>query len=59
MAGKIKVIWYKSWIGYNRKQRETVKGMGFKKLNQVVELADTPANRGMVTKVAHLVKIVD
>jgi large subunit ribosomal protein L30 len=58
MAGKIKVTWYKSWIGYNRKQRESVRGLGLKKLNDVVELDDTPAIRGMVKKISHLVKIV-
>jgi large subunit ribosomal protein L30 len=58
MAGKIKVKWYKSWIGYNRRQRESVRGLGLRRLNDVVELDDTPAIRGMVRKIAHLVKIV-
>jgi len=59
MAGKIKVKWYKSWIGYSSRQRETVKGLGLKWVNQVVELDDTPANRGAVKKINHLVKIVE
>ena len=58
MPGKIKVMWYKSWIGYNRKQRASVRGLGLRKLNDVVELDDTPAIRGMVKKINHLVKIV-
>ena len=58
MAGKIKVVLYKSWIGYNRKQRESVRGLGLRRLNDVVELDDTPAIRGMVKKINHLVKII-
>ena len=58
MAGKIKVKWYKSWIGYNKKQRGSIRGLGLRRLNDVVELDDTPAIRGMVVKIAHLVKIV-
>jgi len=58
MAGRIKVKWYKSWIGYNRKQRESVRGLGLRRLNDVVELDDTPAIRGMVKKINHLVKII-
>ncbi|MBI5527196.1 MAG: 50S ribosomal protein L30 [Deltaproteobacteria bacterium] len=59
MAGTIKVKWYKSWIGYNRKQRASVRGLGLRKLNDIVELKDTPAVRGMVKKISHLVRIVD
>ena len=39
--------------------RDTVLGLGLKRMNQVRELEDTPAVRGMVTKVAYLVKVVD
>ena len=59
MPATIKVKWYKSWIGYNRRQRESVRGLGLRKLNDVVELKDTPEIRGMVKKINHLVRIVD
>ena len=39
--------------------RDTVLGLGLKRMNQVRELEDTPAGRGMITKVAYLVKVVD
>ena len=39
--------------------RATVLGLGLKRMNQVRELEDTPAVRGMITKVAYLVKVVD
>lgn len=58
MPAKIKVKWYKSAIGYNQKQRESVRGLGLRRLNDVVELNDTPAIRGMVKKINHLVKII-
>jgi large subunit ribosomal protein L30 len=47
----------KSGIGYSRDQKATLKGLGFRRLNQVVELEDTPSVRGMVNKVCHLVRI--
>jgi len=48
-----------SVIGCPEKQRETVRGLGLRRLNQVVERVDTPAVRGMVNKIPHLVAIVD
>ena len=39
--------------------RDTVLGLGLKRINQVRELEDTPAVRGMITKVAYLVKVQD
>lgn len=39
--------------------RDTVLGLGLKRMNQVREMEDTPAVRGMITKVAYLVKVVD
>ena len=39
--------------------RDTVLGLGLKRMNQVRELEDTPAVRGMITKVPYLVKVVD
>lgn len=49
----------KSPIGYNKKQKAVLIGMGLKKMNQVVTLIDNPCTLGMVKKVNHLVKIVD
>ena len=53
--GRIRVRWVKSQIGYGRRQRATLRGLGFRHLNQAVELEDTPAIRGMINKVIHLV----
>lgn len=54
---KIKVTQIKSVIGTKQDHRATVKGLGLRRLNHTVELVDTPAVRGMVTKVAYLVKV--
>jgi len=62
MAKKIKTLkikYVRSAIGRPKKQKQTVLGLGLKKLNQVVERPDSPATRGMVRKVSHLVEIVD
>ncbi|MFQ5586839.1 MAG: 50S ribosomal protein L30, partial [Thermodesulfobacteriota bacterium] len=51
----IKVRLVKSGIGYDRTQKATLRGLGLTRMNRVVELRDTPAIRGMVRKVQHLV----
>ena len=56
-AGRITVRWKKSQIGYDRRQRATIRGLGFKRLGQTVEVEDTPAIRGMIRKVRHLVVV--
>ena len=58
MADKktVKVTLVKSPIGTNEKQRAPLLGLGLKKLHQTRELEDTPAVRGMITKVAFLVR---
>ena len=58
-AGKMTVQYYRSAIGFNEKQKLIVKGLGFNKLNTTRELVDTPAIRGMIAKVPHLVRIVE
>jgi len=58
-AGKIKVQYFRSAIGFSVSQKLTIKGLGFGKLNSTRELADTPALRGMIAKVPHLVRIVE
>ena len=56
-AKRLKVTLVKSTIGFNRTQAETVTGLGLRRLNHTVELADTPETRGMVHKVRHLVTV--
>jgi large subunit ribosomal protein L30 len=56
-AKRLKVTLVKSTIGFNRTQGETVTGLGLRRLNHTVELADTPETRGMVHKVRHLVTV--
>jgi large subunit ribosomal protein L30 len=53
---KIKVTLVKSVIGTKQDHRATVRGLGLRKLNSSAELIDTPAVRGMIHKVAYLVK---
>ena len=55
--GRVKVRWVRSAIGFNRKQRARLVGLGFKRLNQTVELEDSPSVRGMIDKVIHLVVV--
>lgn len=52
---KIRVKWIKSAIGFPSRQKKTIKALGFKKLQSVVEHEDTPQVRGMIEKVRHLV----
>jgi large subunit ribosomal protein L30 len=57
-AGIIHLKYVRSVICAPVKQKLVVKGLGFTRLNQVIERPDTPAIRGMVKKVPHLVEIV-
>ena len=57
--GKIKVKQIKSLAGLKDIHRKSVKGLGLRKINHVVEVLDSPENRGMINKVNHVVKIVD
>jgi large subunit ribosomal protein L30 len=54
---KIKVTLLKSVNGIKRTHLATVRGLGLKRINHAVELADTPAVRGMINKVNYLVRI--
>ncbi len=54
---KLKIKLVKSVIGYPQKQREVVKGLGLRRLHHEVIRPDTPAIRGMIEKVKHLVEI--
>ena len=53
---KIKVTLVKSVIGTKQSHRDTVRGLGLRRLNHSVELADTPEVRGMINKVSYLLK---
>jgi large subunit ribosomal protein L30 len=57
-TGTVKLKWVRSFIGCPRGMRATVRGLGFRRMQQVVEREDTPAVRGMVDKVRHLVIVV-
>lgn len=59
MAKKLKITLRKSPIGFNRNQGKVVEGMGLRRIGHTVELPDTPATRGMVHKVRHLVEVHD
>ena len=55
----IKVKQIKSRIGANKEQKSTLACLGLHKISQVVEVEDTPSNRGMIRKVHHLVSVVE
>jgi large subunit ribosomal protein L30 len=55
----VRLQWVRSAIATPVKHKLVVKGLGFTRLNQVIEREDTPSIRGMVAKVPHLVKFVD
>ena len=54
---KIKVTLLKSTAGCDADHRATVRGLGLRKIRQTVELVDTPSVRGMIEKVAYLVRV--
>ena len=58
-GGKITIQYYRSMIGYSKKQKEIVKALGITKLNQKITLQDSAGSRGIVNKVPHLLRIVD
>ena len=57
MADTIKVTLVKSPIGAIPKHRRTVEALGLKKLHHSVEMEDSPATRGAIAKVSHLLKV--
>jgi len=56
-VAKLVITWIKSGIGYAQTQRKTLKGLGFKRLNDSITQDDSPSVRGMINKVKHLVKV--
>jgi large subunit ribosomal protein L30 len=59
MSGTMRVQLVKSGIGHPQRYKDTLRGLGLTKMNKVVTLNDTPAVRGMVNKVIHLVKVLE
>ena len=58
-GNNIKIQYYRSVIGFSKKQKAVIKSLGLTKLNQTVTRPDTPSMRGIVAKVPHLLRIVD
>ena len=58
-SGTVEIKYYRSMIGYAKKQKEIVKSLGITKLNQTVTRPDSAATRGIVAKVPHLLRIVN
>lgn len=54
---RIRVRQVKSAIGYDQRQRATLRGLGLRRMQHQVEVEDTPAVRGMIRKVNHLVTV--
>lgn len=53
----LRITLVKSPIGYTKRQKDTVRSLGLRKMNQTVEFEDTPVIRGMVAKVSHLIEV--
>jgi large subunit ribosomal protein L30 len=56
-AGALKVTWVRSTIGHKAGARGTIRALGLHRLNQTVEVADTPVTRGMLRRVAFLLDV--
>jgi large subunit ribosomal protein L30 len=56
-ARRVRVTLVKSTIGFGKKQAAVVQGMGLRRIRDTVELVDTPATRGMIQKVRHMVEV--
>tara|TARA_B100000900_G_scaffold401335_1_gene405904 strand:- start:1305 stop:1493 length:189 start_codon:yes stop_codon:yes gene_type:complete len=49
----------KSGIGRMKNHKLCIKGLGFKKLNQILTIKDTPSNRGMINKISDMIEILE
>ena len=56
---KVKIKWVVSFISCTDDMRDTIRGLGLRRMHQVVEREDTPSVRGMIHKVRHLVEVVE
>jgi large subunit ribosomal protein L30 len=54
---QITIVQIRSAIGRPGEQRDTLKGLGLNRIGRKASVKDTPANRGMIKKVAHLVRV--
>ena len=54
---KLRVTLVKSPIGYNKRQKDTVKALGLRRMHATVEVYDTPPIRGMINRISHLLKV--
>jgi large subunit ribosomal protein L30 len=59
MEKMIRIRWKKSAIGQPSYQKETIKGLGFRRLRQTLTLPDRPEIRGMIRRVSHLVEVME
>jgi len=57
VADKLKVTWVRSTIGHKAAARGTIRALGLHRLNQTVEVADSPMMRGMLRRVAFLLEV--
>ncbi|HBE44823.1 MAG TPA: 50S ribosomal protein L30 [Deltaproteobacteria bacterium] len=57
--GYLKIKWVKSALGRTRDQQDTIRSLGFRRLNEERIVKNSPEIRGMVKKVIHLLKIVE
>ena len=58
-GGTIRIQYYRSFIAAPKTHKQIVRSIGLTKLNQIVERPDTPATRGFVAKVPHLLRIIE
>jgi large subunit ribosomal protein L30 len=59
IVAKLRIQYYRSYIAAPATHKKIVNSLGLTKLNQIVERSDSPATRGFVAKVPHLLRIVD
>jgi large subunit ribosomal protein L30 len=59
LAGKLRITWKKSAIGYKVDQKRTIEALGLRRLGHSVEQEDNRSVRGMITKVRHLVEVAE
>ena len=55
----LRIQYYRSFIAAPKTHKQIVRSLGLTKLNQIVERPDTPATRGFVQKVPHLIRIIE
>jgi large subunit ribosomal protein L30 len=55
----VRITWRKSAIGYRQDQKDTIRKLGLRRLHQSVSHPDSPALRGMIAKVSHLVEVAE